>query len=54
MNIPPYADFSVSSDVITMEKTIPEKVEVQSKKIREDVLYNTGKIESEEFIIKTW
>lgn len=54
LRIPEAFDFAISSDVVVMERNIPDGVEVVAKEYLEEVLYEDGEIRNEVFVLKVW
>lgn len=52
--VPPTVDFAIISDNYSLERTIPDEVEVISGVYRERVLYGNGSMINQDFIIKIW
>ena len=54
MGLPTTVDFSVIAGDYTLEKTIPENVQIKTISKREKVLYSNGTLVGKDFIFKIW
>lgn len=54
LNLPETFDFAIVSDLVVMQKNIPEKAEVVARDYVEEVLLQDGTVISEKFTLMVW
>lgn len=54
LKIPSSYDFSIVSDLVSMQREIPQGVEVYAEEYVEDVLYSNGTIINKRFVFSVW